>query len=339
MRRRAPPWFAAAGLALAVATGAPAAATPPEPTDAWLSPIGRGHPLAGRIWDVAAQGFITEDELTDRLVDVRYVVTGESHNNPDHHRLQLRLLRAMFGNGRRVAVGLEIFTSDEQALLDRYGALTQGEIGDLVDHLGWGRRRRPLWEQYRPLVQFAGESGLPLVAMDLSRAEIAALRAEGLDALPAAMVGRFALDQPLPDERAAILVRDLWQAHCGMLFTQNLDGQILAQRARDATMATRLLDADVGAGALLLAGYGHARGDRGVPYLLADLHQKGGLVNLLFASVKTGLDGPADYRSWFGGDRLPFDYVWFTARVDDEDPCERLQRIYGRSPAPPPERP
>ncbi|MCB1801471.1 MAG: hypothetical protein KDI82_07280 [Gammaproteobacteria bacterium] len=51
---------------------------------------------------------------------------------------------------------------------------------------------------------------------------------------------------------------------------------------------------------------------------------------MLFASVREDLTQPPEYRQWFGTERLPFDYVWFTPRVDDEAPCERLRRIYGK---------
>lgn len=300
----------------------------------WQAPLGRDHPLTGRIWDTAAGRFIDQATLFDRVVDVRFVVTGESHNNPDHHRLQLRLLRAMFGNGRRVAVGMEVFDSHEQPLLDRIAALADPDDDQLVDVLGWnGRRQRALWEQYRPLVHFAIASGLPLRAMDMSRREAAAVIRDGIAALPPYLVERFALDRPLDTGRTATLQRDLVRAHCGMLFSNNLEGLTLAQRARDATMAQRLVEADIGGGVLLLAGYGHARGDRGVPYLLDDVRARSELVSVLFASVRDELIHPADYGQWFERERPPFDYVWFTPRADDEDPCDRLRRLYGNGAA------
>ena len=106
-------------LLAAVPTAAQAAA-PIHPLDRqidWQAPIGRDHPLSGRIWDVADARFVDEGTLLEHLIDVRYVVTGESHNNPDHHQLQLRILEALFGSGRRIAVGFEIFSTDEQPAL------------------------------------------------------------------------------------------------------------------------------------------------------------------------------------------------------------------------------
>jgi hypothetical protein len=43
---------------------------------------------------------------------------------------------------------------------------------------------------------------------------------------------------------------------------------------------------------------------------------------------------PAAYAARFHGTALPFDYVWFTPRADEQDPCrvyaEQLQRAKER---------
>lgn len=314
-----------------VDTGAPlqAALFPFDNKIEWQAPSGRDHPLTGQIWRVASQHFVSERELLDHLVGVPLVVTGESHINPDHHQLQLRILGALFGNGRRISLGMEIFDSEDQAALERLAGQAEPDLQPLSDRFGRTRRHRAIWEQYRPLIDFATDAGLPLVAMDISSREAAAVKRQGTDSLAAGLVTRFDLDRPLPPTLQARLEQDLAEAHCGLLFTQNLDALTLTQRVRDAVMAERVEAADVGYGTLLLSGYGHARGDRAVPYLLDAQRRRGELVSVLFASVKDELMQPADYRRWFGTERLPFDYVWFTPRVDDEDPCERLRRIYG----------
>lgn len=296
----------------------------------WQAPLGQNHPLTGRIYQVSTQQFISEEKLMDHLVGVKYVLTGESHNNPDHHLLQLRILKAIFSSGRRVAVGFEIFTSEDQPLLDRYGAAIGADPAQLLSDLKWGKRRKALWNIYQPLIHFAGISGLPLAAMDLTRREAFAVKHKGIEVLPADLVTRFKLDRPLPKLQQQILTYDLLKAHCGLLFSNDFESLLLAQRTRDATMAERMERADVGDGVLLISGYGHVRGDRGVPYLLGEKRQQGELVNVLFASVKDELLQANDYATWFGSQELPFDYVWFTPRVNDEDPCDKLKRIYGK---------
>src|SRR5690348_2805418 len=71
---------------------------------AWQAPAGREHPLVGRIWDTKARRFATSDDVVASLTHTRYVLLGERHDNPDHHRVQVALLRALLAGGRRPVV-------------------------------------------------------------------------------------------------------------------------------------------------------------------------------------------------------------------------------------------
>jgi uncharacterized iron-regulated protein len=104
---------------------------------------------------------------------------------------------------------------------------------------------------------------------------------------------------------------------------------VRVQRARDAVMADNLVRAaEVGAidGAVLITGNGHARNDGGVPAAIARLRPGARRFSLAFLEVEPGLDEVATYAADYGAAALPFDAVWFTPRVDDEDPCEPLRK-------------
>ncbi|MBI4955517.1 MAG: ChaN family lipoprotein, partial [Myxococcales bacterium] len=104
-----------------------------------------------------------------------------------------------------------------------------------------------------------------------------------------------------------------------------------AQRARDATLAARVREAAaVGeAGAVvLIAGAGHVRADRGVPAALgAELGAAAvgepALVTVAFVEVVRGELDPVSYLEAppAAPAREPFDFLWFTPRVDEDDPC------------------
>jgi uncharacterized iron-regulated protein len=83
-------------------------------------------------------------------------------------------------------------------------------------------------------------------------------------------------------------------------------------------------------GAVLIAGVGHVRTDYGVPSALRVLGPDARVVSVAFLEVADGWVAPADYAERFGASRLPFDYVWFTARADNVDHCARLRE---RAPA------
>jgi hypothetical protein len=72
----------------------------------------------------------------------------------------------------------------------------------------------------------------------------------------------------------------------------------------------------------LIAGAGHARKDRGVPWHLSRKASGRRVVSLALLEVVAGENNPDAYASGFDAKRLPFDFVWFTPRVDNLDPCE-----------------
>jgi uncharacterized iron-regulated protein len=98
------------------------------------------------------------------------------------------------------------------------------------------------------------------------------------------------------------------------------------QWARDARIAVSLARGGQRDGAVLIAGAGHVRRDRGVPVHLARHIQDVSIGSVAFVEVDAALVKPGDYATRFGSDALPFDYVWFTPKVDEADPCEKLKK-------------
>jgi uncharacterized iron-regulated protein len=100
---------------------------------------------------------------------------------------------------------------------------------------------------------------------------------------------------------------------------------VLVQRTRDAQLAERLYEgAGQNHGALLVAGNGHVRRDRGVPAQLQHAYGAKSLaIGLL--EVRAEVMTPDGYAESFGTRALPFDYVWFTPRASDTDHCAELR--------------
>jgi uncharacterized iron-regulated protein len=87
-------------------------------------------------------------------------------------------------------------------------------------------------------------------------------------------------------------------------------------------MAESLTAAGDPDGAILVAGASHVRNDYGIPvYLKANAREKTGDQPSLSLDKKPNRRVTLAYPDG----RLPFDYLWFTARVDDEDACEKFK--------------
>jgi uncharacterized iron-regulated protein len=97
----------------------------------------------------------------------------------------------------------------------------------------------------------------------------------------------------------------------------------VAQYARDAKMARVMADqwqqSGGKFGVILIAGAGHARADRGVPLHLARMAPRAKVLSLAFVEANDAPAAESDLAT------LPYDLVWFTARVDDVDHCAELK--------------
>lgn len=290
----------------------------------WESPFAREHPLVGRIWDVSAGSSINAVTLVERLARSHFVLLGEKHDNPDHHRLQAWLLRALIAADRRPAVGLEMFTIEDTAVLDRHLAEAPTDAAGLADVVDWDRSGWPAWALYQPIAETAIEARLPIVGTNIPPSTLRALKREGLAAIDPGMLARLGLDRPVDPEVRAAMAAEVRDAHCGHASESVIEAMVTIQRARDAQMAESLAAADGDDGAVLIAGFGHVRKDRGVPSFLTARVSGATVSSLAFLEVDRDAMEPTAYAAHFGQGALPFDYVWFTPRVDDRDPCERF---------------
>jgi uncharacterized iron-regulated protein len=285
----------------------------------WRAPLEREHPLTGRIWDVRAARFVESDALARRLAGARYVLLGEKHDNPDHHQIQAALVRAMLASGRRPAVAFEQLTADQAPAMARHLAGAPHDAAGLAEAVNWKRSGWPDFALYQPIVEAALEAGVPIVAGNLGTATIRSVARGEPGAVPAELSARYGLDRPLAPAAQARLTAEIRDAHCGHLPAARVDSMVLAQRARDATLADSLVRATAD-GAVLIAGVGHVRADHGVPLYLASRAPAAPIVVVAPLEVREGLTTPADYAAQFDG-VLPFDFVWFTPRMDYKDPC------------------
>jgi uncharacterized iron-regulated protein len=293
--------------------------------ETWQAPVWQDHPLAGRIWDVASGAFIGRPELIDRLARGRFVLLGERHDNPDHHRLQAWVLRALIAAGRRPAVGFEMFTVDDAPAIARHLTAHPADAIGLAQAVDWQRSGWPDWAMYQPIAEAALKSGLPIVATNLSPATARTMGQTGLDALDASFAARLGLERPLPPDIQAAMAEEIRAAHCGYASEPQVEAMLLVQRARDAQMAEALAAAGQQDGGVLIAGVGHVRRDHGVPSYLSSQVPGADVISVAFLEVSQQVLEPGAYATQFRHQTLPFDYVWFTPRVDDQDPCTTFQ--------------
>ncbi len=293
------------------------------------------HPLVGRFWDVHAGRWVDEATVATAVAGADFAFLGETHDNPEHHRLQARMLAAAVRAGRHPAVAFEMLDPDQQKTIDATLARAPRDPDALAAAVDWNRSGWPDFAMYRPIFQVALDAGLPIVAANLPRRRARAVVSNGLSALEPRV--RELLDRapPLSPEARDELRAEMAESHCGQMPESMLEPLVEMQRARDAEIAARVLDAGKERGAVLIAGTGHVRSDRAVPsYVALDAP---GRSRVVVAFLEATGDEPSldAYAQRLAREKLPYDYVGFTAAQEREDPCQGIEkRIHPIAPPP-----
>ena len=240
----------------------------------------------------------------------RFVLLGEVHDNPEHHRRRAAQLRALLADGRPTRVVFEPLAAAREAALAAAArdAEALADAGAL-DRRAWG------WPLHKPLLEAALAGGAHIAGGGIDPAVARAVVRAGAPAAPAELRALIEADTAWGAAEQRALESTLAEGHCGALPARLLPGMALAQRVRDAALARALLAAPPGTRAVLVAGNGHVRRDLGVPRLLRAAGVAAGDIEV-WGYLEEG-----DAAAAGGFDRLV--RVPPAAR---EDPCKALRR-------------
>ncbi len=315
----------------------PATAGTGVPPAEWISPHHRDHALAGTIWSAREGRAVARDALVDVLSRAPIVLLGEVHDNPDHHRLRAGIIGDL-ASGRRQsarsgpAVVFEHIRADQQHIVDRALYSRRAISAEaLLKQLEWERSGWPSAAMFAPLFEELLSRVLPILGGNTPGEAIRNVARHGVSALPDGERTRLGLDVELDPPLQQALVAEIESSHCGVLPASAYAPMALAQRYRDAHLAEVLLRAADGHGsAVLLAGNGHVRADRGVPWHLGRRAPALPGVVVAFVEVEPGKSDPGRYLPRDPGGRPAADYLWFTPQAERaDDPCEEMRRRSG----------
>ncbi|WP_373020666.1 ChaN family lipoprotein [Thiomicrorhabdus sp.] len=221
--------------------------------------------------DGTTQKPISVDEMADRLVDSDVVFIGEFHGNHASHLLESQLQNALYQRRPKQILSMEQFERQQQPILDRY---LDNEIGEayLVNEA-------PAWENYtssyRPLIEFAKQHFLPVVAANAPTDIVRCIGREGdkyVEKLPGTERNWIA-DEPFADIPNYEQKYQSWIQEVRHLSANAALKSYQAQIVRDNTMAESILQAlrdNPGYQVLHLNGAFHSNGHLGT---VAALHR------------------------------------------------------------------
>ncbi len=166
------------------------------------------------------------------------VLFGELHNNPIAHWLQLELTKELHVDNKvNLVLGAEMFESDGQLIMDEYftGMITEKKFEDEMR----------LWNNYKtdykPLVEFAKDSGLRFIATNIPRRYANIVFNLGLDTLNSLSDIAKGFMMPLPVLYDTTLASYTALSGGGPMGGHGSPNLRDAQAVKDATMAFFIL--------------------------------------------------------------------------------------------------
>ncbi|MEO0853093.1 MAG: ChaN family lipoprotein [Cyanobacteria bacterium J06648_11] len=230
----------------------------------WLLPA-----TAQTITSPAGAQMQREAVLAD-LADVDAVFLGETHTSEADHEAQLDIVKALYDRDPSLAIGLEMFQRPFQATLDRYlaGDIDEAQLrrqSEYDDRWGFD------WELYAPILRFARERQIPLLALNTPTEVTSKVARKGLESLKSDERTHIPAIDTIDTEDPAY--RGFIQAvfdsfHSGMGNSDGFERFFQAQVLWDETMAeaiARSLADDPERQVVVLVGQGHAIYNYGLP--------------------------------------------------------------------------
>jgi uncharacterized iron-regulated protein len=316
-------------LAMDTGTAKPTVAT--SPTANRAAKLGLQHPLLDMIYAPDRQEPIAPATLARELAAADIVLVGETHDNPDHHNLQAWIIRELVRKGRKPTVAMEMIGADQQPQLAGYIGRQNATPEGLGDALGWNKHW-PDWNIYLPIARAVFDNKLALVPADADADRIEQVSRTGLNALIETEKQRLGLNAALASSDSAALLSEIKQAHCGLLPATDIEPMSQVQRFRDAAMADNLLTAagKSAGGVVLIAGAGHVRTDRAVPFYLRQRGPQYRTLSVMLVEVDDTVRDPAAAVPRDAAGRPAADYIWYTARAERVDQCEEMRKALAR---------
>ncbi|MEO0837568.1 MAG: ChaN family lipoprotein [Cyanobacteria bacterium J06643_5] len=122
------------------------------------------------------------NQILPELKKAKVVYLGETHDSSQDHQNQLRILKELHKNNPKLAIGMEMFQRPYQEAINQYiaGKITETELVEKTEYKNrWGFD----WELYAPILRFAKEKQIPVLALNTPSEISRKVAKEGLEKL------------------------------------------------------------------------------------------------------------------------------------------------------------
>ncbi|HLO47459.1 MAG TPA: ChaN family lipoprotein [Kamptonema sp.] len=221
------------------------------------------------------QQIYSSQEILQLLAESKIVYLGETHDSRQDHQAQLKIIRELHQRNPKVAIALEMFQRPFQGAIDQYlaGKITEAQ---LVEQTEYNQRWGFPWEYYAPILRFAKENQLPVLALNTPAEVTRKVAREGLESLTTEERKYIPPASEIRTDNAKYrqMLLEIYQQHAsgGSGSSAGFERFFLAQNLWDETMAetiAQFVTAKPDYQVVVLAGKGHIVYDYGIPSRVA----------------------------------------------------------------------
>ncbi len=204
--------------------------------------------------------------ILPELASARVVFVGERHDSYAHHLSQLDIIKRLHQLNPQIAIGMEMFQQPYQSFLDDYvaGSISEKEM---LQGTEWYERWRHDYRLYQPVLQFAREQKIPVIALNMQREITEKVAKSGLDGLSEQDKASLPRNIDKSDQVYEARLRLIFHQHPhaeGREFNHFLEVQLLWDESM-AQQVSDYLKANPDRQMIVLAGSGHLMYGSGVP--------------------------------------------------------------------------
>ncbi len=271
----------------------------------------------------------TNSQVLSQLARANVVYLGETHDSPEDHKIQLEIIQQLQQRNPKIAIAMETFQRPYQSVLDSYvaGKLSEQE---LVEKTQYNQRWGFPWEYYAPILRFAREKQLPVLALNTPTEVTRQVARGGLESLTSKQrkyIPPFSEIRTDNDEYRQMMLTFFQRHQNGNNgSSKNFERFFLAQVLWDETMAEKIasfLQANPDYQVVVLAGQGHIVYGHGIPSRVARRMKDKNLVQR--SVLLSPLENKADT------DKPIADFIWRSKANTEAKTQEKDRRKYPSS--------
>jgi uncharacterized iron-regulated protein len=123
---------------------------------------------------------VSFSQMMADMEDTDVILVAETHDNKKHHELQLDVIRSLRSKKTPLAIGLEMFQSDNQRQLDEW---VEGRMTEQSFKAVYARNWSYDWSLYRDIFIFARDNRIPMIALNIPKEIVFRVAQQGFASL------------------------------------------------------------------------------------------------------------------------------------------------------------